>query len=77
MEMVALLRRARLVVGGDTGPIHIAAALGVPTLGLYGPTCARRNGPYGRRVAAIQSPTGRMDGIGVEAVLRAAEELVR
>jgi lipopolysaccharide heptosyltransferase I len=36
LEMVALLRRARLVVGGDTGPIHIAAALGVPTVGVYG-----------------------------------------
>lgn len=76
-EMVALLRRATLVVGGDTGPTHIAAALGVPALGLYGPTSARRNGPYGRRTAAVQSPTGRMDSIGVEAVLAAAEGLLR
>ncbi len=76
-EMVALLRRAALVVGGDTGPVHIAAALGVPTLGLYGPTSARRNGPYGARTAAVQSATGRMDGIGADAVLAAAEALVR
>lgn len=76
-EMVALLRRATLVVGGDTGPVHIAGALGVPTLGLYGPTQARRNGPYGSRATAIQSPTGRMDGIGVEHVLAAVEGLLR
>ena len=44
-EMVALFRRATLVVGGDTGPIHVASVLGVPTVGLYGPTSARRNGP--------------------------------
>ena len=71
-----LLRRAALVVGGDTGPIHVAAVLGVPTVGLYGPTDARRNGPYGSRVATVQSPTGEMDGIGVEAVLAAAERLL-
>jgi ADP-heptose:LPS heptosyltransferase len=76
-EMLALFRRATLVVGGDTGPVHVAAVLGVPTLGLYGPTSTRRNGPYGPRVAAIQSPTGRMDGISVEAVLGAAQGLLR
>jgi heptosyltransferase I len=76
-EMIALFRRASLVVGGDTGPVHVAAVLGVPTVGLYGPTSARRNGPYGRRVAAIQSPTGRMDGLSVETVLGAAQALLR
>lgn len=76
-EMVALFRRAALVVGGDTGPVHVAAVLGVPTVGLYGPTSARRNGPYGPRVATIQSPTGRMEGISVESVLAAAQVLLR
>jgi ADP-heptose:LPS heptosyltransferase len=76
-EMIALFRRASLVVGGDTGPVHVAAVLGVPTIGLYGPTSARRNGPYGRRVAAMQSPTGRMDGLSVETVLGAAQALLR
>jgi heptosyltransferase I len=75
-EMVALFRRATLVVGGDTGPIHVAAVLGVPTVGLYGPTNARRNSPYGARATAIQSPTGRMDGISVEAALTAAQGLL-
>ncbi len=77
IEMIALFRRAALVVGGDTGPVHVAAVLGVPTIGLYGPTSARRNGPYGPRVAVIQSPNGRMDGVSVEAVLGAAQALLR
>jgi lipopolysaccharide heptosyltransferase I len=76
-EMVALFRRATLVIGGDTGPVHVAAVLGVPTVGLYGPTSAPRNGPYGPRATAIQSPTGRMDGISVEAVVAAAQGLLR
>lgn len=74
-ELVALLRRAALVVGGDTGPIHVAAALGVPTVGLYGPTSGQRNGPFGPRTAWVESPTGRMTDIPVSAVLSAAESL--
>jgi heptosyltransferase I len=77
IEMIALFRRATLVVGGDTGPVHVAAVLGVPTVGLYGPTSAKRNGPYGSRVVTIQSPSGRMDGISVESVLGAAQTLLR
>ena len=76
-DMVALFRRGTLAVGGDTGPIHVAAVLGVPTVGLYGPTRAGRSGPYGPRVATIQSPTGRMSDISVEAVLTAAQGLLR
>jgi ADP-heptose:LPS heptosyltransferase len=34
------------VVAGDTGPLHIAAALGTPIVGLYGPTWPERNGPW-------------------------------
>ncbi len=45
-EMMALLALSSLVVGGDTGPLHVAAALGVPVVGLYGPTLPERNGPY-------------------------------
>ncbi|MBI2815476.1 MAG: lipopolysaccharide heptosyltransferase I [Acidobacteria bacterium] len=46
--LIALLRRTRLMVGPDTGPIHLAAALGVATVGLFGPTDPVRNGPYGK-----------------------------
>ena len=45
-QFVALARRAALFVGGDTGPLHIAAASGTPIVGLYGPTSPIRNGPF-------------------------------
>jgi lipopolysaccharide heptosyltransferase I len=45
-DLVAVSRGARLMVSGDTGPLHIAAALGVPVVALFGPTNARRNGPW-------------------------------
>jgi lipopolysaccharide heptosyltransferase I len=46
MEFIALARRARLFVGGDTGPLHLAAAVGTPIVGIYGPTDPARNGPF-------------------------------
>lgn len=46
-ELVALTRRCALFIGGDTGPMHLAAALGVPVVALFGPTDPGRNGPYG------------------------------
>ncbi len=48
-QMIALTRRARVVIAGDTGPLHLAAALGRPVVGLFGPTDPERNGPYGMR----------------------------
>jgi ADP-heptose:LPS heptosyltransferase len=62
-------------VGGDSGPVHIAAALGVPTLALYGPTDPQRTGPLGERVAVVQSPTGTMRDLAVAAAQSAAERL--
>ena len=44
--LMALMRRARFVVSADTGPLHLAAALDVPVVGLFGPTDPARNGPY-------------------------------
>jgi heptosyltransferase-1 len=55
-ELTALTRRARLFVGGDTGPLHLAAALGVPTIGLFGPTDPARTGPFGEKCIAIRHP---------------------
>jgi ADP-heptose:LPS heptosyltransferase len=46
-ETAALLRRCRLLVSGDTGPLHMAVALGIPTVGLFGPTNPRKYGPWG------------------------------
>jgi len=45
--LMALLRNALLVVGGDTGPLHLAAALGTRVIAIFGPTDPARNGPYG------------------------------
>jgi lipopolysaccharide heptosyltransferase II len=46
-ELVALLARCDLVVSGDTGPLHIAGAVGTPVVGLYGPTDPHISGPLG------------------------------
>ena len=45
-ELVALCERARLFVGGDTGPMHFAAAVGTPIVSIFGPTSSERNGPF-------------------------------
>jgi lipopolysaccharide heptosyltransferase I len=45
-QLAVLADRARLFLGGDTGPLHLAAARGTPIVALYGPTSARRNGPF-------------------------------
>lgn len=45
-DLVELARAASLMVSGDTGPIHLAAAVGTPIVGLYGPTSPARNGPW-------------------------------
>jgi heptosyltransferase-1 len=45
-DLVALARGASLYLSGDTGPAHIAAAVGTPLVGIYGPTRASRNGPW-------------------------------
>jgi heptosyltransferase-1 len=54
-ELIALTRRARLFVGGDTGPLHLAAALQVPVVAIYGPTDPARNGPYRTRSIVLRS----------------------
>jgi lipopolysaccharide heptosyltransferase I len=54
--LAGLLRRARLVLGGDTGPLHLAHALGTPALALFGPTDPARNGLYGAPERALSHP---------------------
>jgi heptosyltransferase I len=53
-QMIALVRRAALVIAGDTGPLHLAAALERPVVGLYGPTDPARNGPYGTNARVLR-----------------------
>lgn len=75
-ELTALLRRCRLMIAGDTGPLHLAAALGTPCLGLFGPTRAERNGPHGRASRGLQSPDGHMTGLAPGVVFDAARAML-
>ena len=60
-ELIALTRRARLFIGGDTGPMHMAAALQVPVVAIFGPTNPARNGPYGTKAIVLRSATSVTD----------------
>ncbi|MGD9723854.1 MAG: glycosyltransferase family 9 protein [Pirellulales bacterium] len=53
-ELVAIARRATLFLSSDTGPLHLAAAVGTPCVGLFGPMPAERNGPYGPGHIAVE-----------------------
>jgi lipopolysaccharide heptosyltransferase I len=88
-ELAALCRRAALFVGSDTGPLHLAAAVGTPCVGLYGPMPAERNGPYGPQHIALQkatfegtsrerrsAPRTLMDEISAEDVCTACDEIL-
>ncbi len=85
-DLGEVCRQARLFISSDTGPLHLAAAVGTPCVGLFGPVPANRNGPYGPRHVTVEPPadlrpawedrkTDResMRGIDVAAVVAAAE----
>ncbi|HKZ32180.1 MAG TPA: glycosyltransferase family 9 protein [Vicinamibacteria bacterium] len=87
LDYVELARRARLVVAADTGPLHLACAVGTPVVALFGPTEPARNGPFAAddvvvRRAPACAPcysrscarhVGVMDGISLEEVRAAVE----
>ncbi len=54
MQLTHVIKNARLVIGGDTGTVHLAAGLGVRVVMLMGPTDANRNGPYGQKQNAVE-----------------------
>jgi lipopolysaccharide heptosyltransferase I len=89
-QLMALIKRCRMLILGDTGPLHIAAALGIPSVALYGPSDPARNGPYGEGHAIVRSPIPPathwqkkeignhwMDAISVESVYEAAVSLLK
>jgi len=53
-ELIELIRGARFMVANDSGPMHIAAALGIPVFAIFGPTSPVRTGPYGERHVVIR-----------------------
>ncbi|MCW5558349.1 MAG: glycosyltransferase family 9 protein, partial [Verrucomicrobiae bacterium] len=55
-EMVEWIRRCAVMVTNDTGPMHVAAALGRPVVGIFGPTDPRRTGPYGQSDRTLRIP---------------------
>ena len=71
-QVAACLARCALFVGNDSGLMHMAAASGAPTLGLFGPTPAAEYAPAGRCAAAVLSPTADMQDLTVEAAYQAA-----
>ncbi len=87
-QLIELTRRASLVIAGDTGPLHLAAALGCPTVAIFGPTDPARNGPFHGNFRVLRHPGSRRDHtrraeaeaglltITPEAVLEAAAALV-
>ena len=87
-ELIALTRRARLFIGGDTGPMHLAAALRVPVVAIFGPTDPARNGPYSTRSVVLRNPVSPtthtrraapdegMLEIGIQAVIDADRSLL-
>jgi heptosyltransferase-1 len=87
-QLIAITRRVDLALAGDTGPLHLACALGRPVVGIYGPTDPSRNGPFGTRFKVLRSPQSRRDHsrraapeaglltILPEDVLRAADALL-
>lgn len=87
-QLIALTRRAALVIAGDTGPLHLAVALERPVVAIFGPTDPARNGPYGTRQRVLRDPSSitshkrltdpepGMLKIGADEVVQAARELL-
>jgi lipopolysaccharide heptosyltransferase I len=57
-ELVALCEKSRLFVGGDTGPMHFAAAVGTPIVAIFGPSSSDRNGPFRREDVVVERRLG-------------------
>jgi lipopolysaccharide heptosyltransferase I len=90
VDLFVIARAAKLMVSGDTGPLHIAAAAGTPVVALFGPTFTERNGPWDRadltisrasrcschyeRMCRLRQPC--IEDIGVDEVVSAAEHRV-
>jgi heptosyltransferase-1 len=77
-ELAWILQNAEAVIGGDTGPLHLADALGARVAGLYGPTDPRRNGPYHHPSHVIDRfpSTKSMESISVSEVMTLLERIL-
>jgi len=87
--LIELTRKSSLLIAGDTGPLHLACALGKPVVGIFGPTDPARNGPFGCEFRVLRHPESKRDHsrrsepeaglltITPEEVVAAAEELLK
>ena len=73
VELAEALAGARLYIGNDSGPGHLAAAVGTPTISLFGPTDPSLWRPLGPRSTVIRAPGSSMESLAVEEVLRSVE----
>ncbi|MBC7926373.1 MAG: glycosyltransferase family 9 protein, partial [Bryobacteraceae bacterium] len=72
--LIHATRRAHAVIGVDSGPLHLAAALGKPGVAIFGPTDPARNGPYGGTITTLRDPsaiTSYKRGIAIDPAMRA------
>ncbi len=89
-QLAAVARRAKLFIGSDTGPLHLAAAVCTPCIGLYGPWPAARHGPYGPQHIVLQkmslegsararrtAPPIYMESITTEMVCEACDQILK
>lgn len=74
VELAETLRAARLVVGNDSGPGHLAAAVGTATVSVFGPTRAAVWRPLGPRARVVRAPGGDLDALHVSVVYRSVSE---
>ena len=77
LQAGALLQHARLFVGNDSGPGHLAAAAGIPSLTLFGPGDPPRYRPWNPQGRWLQSPSGRMADLSPDTVAQGVRELVQ
>lgn len=73
LQLAELYRQCAVVITNDTGPMHLAAAVGTPVIALFGPTDPALVGPYGRGHTVLQSKTGNIHDIELEQVLAATK----
>jgi len=79
LQLSEVLRAARLVIANDSGPMHLAAAVGAPTLGIFGPTNPDFTAPRGPRSRFVRTPdpSGSLLSLDVSTVLTAALKLLQ
>ena len=75
-QLIELCRRARLVVSADSGPMHLAAAVGTRVLALFGPADPAATGPWGAQHRVLRAPRLEMDELPLKPVLTSARELL-